>query len=195
MLFRFKNSLSHTLLLTFALGVAGVLLQEPLNVQWTTTWNGEVTRQFFILLGILLVGDGVVQGLMRVIYRGNFQNTMNNFLKNVVVGDAEVFWIVGFTAAMEELFFRGILTLFFAQIWGPVWGVVVSSFLFNLAHYFKNDGIRFWLMTSIWEGLVMGIGLLYFGDNNILLIMVLHAVHDLLNGGAAIMLVRQMKNK
>jgi membrane protease YdiL (CAAX protease family) len=194
MLFRFKNTLRNTLLLTFTLFIASVLLQQALGLKWDLSWQANTPGIVLMSLVVLLIGDGVLQGVLRAIYGREFQNTFNKFLSEVVVGEWEVVLIVALTAATEEMFFRGVLTQGILQMgWGAVLAVILSSFIFNLSHYFQRPDINLWLLTSIWEGLVLAVT--YVLTGSLIAIMVVHAIHDVLNGGIAIVLVRQMKQK
>lgn len=194
MLFKMKNTLSGTLILTFYLAVAALLLQDAMNLEWDVFWREGTLGAIVLALIVLLIGDGAVQALMRMIYGPQFQNTFDRFLDKVVVGEWQVVLIVAVTAAAEEMFFRGVwLQAMLQYDWSPFWAVLLSTALFNLAHYFDEEGIRFWLLTSIWEGLVLGIT--YALTGSLLVIMIVHGIHDVLNGGAAIWLVQRKKKQ
>lgn len=194
MLFRMKNSLRETLLLTFVLFTASILLSHALNLNWNNEWTADMPTTVLVALVVLLIGDGVVQGILRVAYGNRFQETFNKFLSEVVVGEWEVVLIVAATAAMEEMFFRGVILDGMLKMGAaPVLAVVVSCFIFNLSHYFKRPDINLWLLTSIWEGVLLAI--VYVMTGSLLAIMLTHAIHDVLNGGAAIVMVQRMRGQ
>jgi membrane protease YdiL (CAAX protease family) len=192
MLFRMKTTLSGTLILTFALFVASSTVWHALGLNLNVTWGENTLRDVIIALVVLLVGDGVVQGILRVIYGKRFQETFDTFLNDVVVGEWEVVLIVAVTAAMEEFFFRGVLAQGILQYgWGPVWMVILTTFISSLAHYFKRPGLNWWALTNWWEGLALGIT--YALTGSLITIMIVHAIHDVINGGVAIVLVNRIR--
>jgi len=192
MLFRIKNSLWGTLVLTLVLFISAVILYTGLHIP-DVAWGNDTIKNIILSLVVLLIGDGVVQGGLRMFYGPQFQETFNTFLSEVVVGEWEVVIIVGLTAAMEEMFFRGALggAMIGLLHWAPALVVIITSFIFSFSHYYKRPGLNMWLMTSIWEGLALGIT--YALTGSVITIMIVHAIHDIINGGVAIILVDRIK--
>ena len=74
----------------------------------------------------------------------------------------------------EELLFRGVIQSYLIEKNSVLVGIVISSALFGLMHFYS----RLYILLTFTVGLF--IGWLYYFTNSLLLVVVLHAVYDVL---------------
>ncbi|MFZ4815818.1 MAG: CPBP family intramembrane glutamic endopeptidase [Phototrophicaceae bacterium] len=201
MFFYWKRALGSTYILTFALFVGAIVAQQAIGIPWVLRLRSAeesglpLSDLWIIILAsvLLLVVDGITQGVIRGFYGSKFQETQNLFLDNVAVGNYNVVWIVGVTAAMEELFFRGVIVQGMQHVGtGVIWAVIVGAFFSGLAHYFDDrPGYRWWALTNTSEGIFLAI--LQVLTGSILVVMIVHFIHDTLYGSVGIFLHRNLK--
>lgn len=72
----------------------------------------------------------------------------------------------------EELLFRGVIQQGLSDWAGPMFGLVMASILFGLAHALN----RYYVLVTLVMGLYLG--LLYQASQNILLVLLVHALYD-----------------
>ena len=80
----------------------------------------------------------------------------------------------------EELLFRGVLQSYLIEKSSVLLGIVASSALFGLMHFFNKLYILLTFIVSLF------LGWLYYFTGSLLLVVVLHAVYDVLAFGALV---------
>ena len=80
----------------------------------------------------------------------------------------------------EELLFRGVLQSYLVEKSSVLLGIIASSALFGLMHFYN----RFYILLTFLVGLFLG--WLYYFTGSLLLVVVLHAVYDVLAFGALV---------
>jgi len=72
----------------------------------------------------------------------------------------------------EELLFRGVIQTAISNTTTPFLGIVISSFVFGLMHFYN----RLYILITFLVGLILGY--LYHESKSLVLVMTMHAVYD-----------------
>ena len=68
-------------------------------------------------------------------------------------------------ALAEEFFFRGVIQPFLVEMFNPIWGVVITAFIFMLVHISDQyKGQPYLLFHMFWVGIVTGTAFLMTGS-------------------------------
>ena len=90
------------------------------------------------------------------------------------------YWLIGFllviSAVVEEIFFRGLMLRLIAEKYNYIFGIVITSLLFSLAHIGYNKAY-----TAIWA-LVFGfyLGFIMYKKKNIIIPMFTHITYNII---------------
>ena len=140
-------------------------------------WRWEITALNF-LWAILLTIPLVVVNLALLLRKLNefyfFEHT-HEFIKTIVkpfcdsLSYRDALVVSLFAGFGEELIFRGVLL--------PETGLVISSLLFSIVH-FASKAFYFKLMTILYFGIGLYLGLIYQKTDSLFLVICIHALYD-----------------
>jgi len=189
MLFAVKNRLLPTLLLLLVFIAGAVTARSTLGLEW----NWQVQSGFVtdLLLGALVMGssDGLLHGLLLVTlgesYRRCYRALVEFFrpqhLPQIIAG--------GLLAGGEELLFRGTLLEWLRTAGGlsPAAAIALTAVVFGLLHLIPRQRLWPFAIWAVWEGTLLGT--IYVWSGSLLVVVVLHTLHDI--GGFAVFAVQR----
>jgi len=116
----------------------------------------EAGREALLGLGLgVLVSGAVVASMVAVgALRWNLSSGEG---VEYLEGAASSLWLLGFPAAGEEALMRGYLFQAFAEAWGGMWGVWITSLLFGALHLGNPDPSWMALGNIVLAGVFLGV--------------------------------------
>ncbi|MBY0527012.1 MAG: CPBP family intramembrane metalloprotease [Gemmataceae bacterium] len=178
MLFAIKNRLwpSLALLIVFVTGASWA--RNVLGLSWDLDWLPGFEFSLLLSTIALISSDGGVHGLLALAlgepYRRRYRALAEFFLPQrwpqILAG--------GLLAGGEELVFRGVLLEWLRSREGlsATAAVAIAAVVFGLAHTIPQRLLWPFTFWAMWEGALLGI--VYVWTESLLLVMVLHVLHD-----------------
>jgi membrane protease YdiL (CAAX protease family) len=170
MLFLLKRTVPGSLLALLVLGLLGLGVRQvapgPLPA---LAFTSEAACTGLIVVGVVLSSDGVMHGLLALIFRRRYLERYGELAGTFRTQSVAAMFTGALMAGVgEELFFRG------ASISLPI--LVVAGVLFGLCHHLPGR-LAWFTLWSIWEGLLFA-GALWW-TQLLTATMLAHFLHDL----------------
>ncbi|MBI3464708.1 MAG: CPBP family intramembrane metalloprotease [Planctomycetes bacterium] len=166
-----------------AVGLAwavGVSLGDQIAWQWDALWWGTAAALPAVAAAVL--GMHVPwRPLVRL--RALVEETIVPLFRDCSLIDLAVIALAA--CVSEELFFRGLVQAWSADIFGTGWGLAVGSLVFGLFHPISRTYVVLAVVMGAW------LGWLWIVSGNLLTAIVCHAVYDYL---ALIYLTRRARS-
>jgi membrane protease YdiL (CAAX protease family) len=178
MLFAVKNHLLPTLLILAVCVIAALSLRDLLGLSWQYDFQPILLRDL-LLAGLAMASSdallhGVCWWLLGNGYRERYRTLVEYFrpqhVPEIIAG--------GLLAGGEELLFRGVLLEGLRANAGlpPAAAILLTSLAFGLLHALPNRQLLPFTLWAIWEGAVLGT--VYVVTGSLLVVAVLHILHD-----------------
>lgn len=153
-----RGEIYSSLSLTVVNALIGLGLVSLYLKHFGATWASVGWRRFNLwqaslyLLGVYLtfaVASGLLFGIVALLFPAfnESQPQVNNFTTSASSHPLLVFiGLVVIPPIIEETVFRGFIFPAFAKKWGTVWGAIISSMMFGLAHLQFNVSLYTFLL-------------------------------------------------
>jgi len=178
MLFSIKNRLIPTLLLLVLFVTTSFGLRGILGLSWDLTFGERVVRDSGLGLAAIVTINGCLHLLFLILFGENYLSLCRALLVHFEGQRGAHFLAAGLLAAGEEMIFRGIILegLLARMGLGVVSAVMISAFLFGLAHLIPHRRLAPFSLWAFWEGIFLGI--LYVKTHSLSVVMLAHFVND-----------------
>lgn len=180
MLFSVKNHLLPTLLLWVAFTAGALLARAILGLEWVMVPGREAAGQVLFWLLVVASSDALLHLLLWGIgwagYLARYRALVFHFQPQ---GVPEIL-ASGLLAASEEWVFRGVLLAWLLQGlgWPAPAGIAVAALAFGLSHVIRERQLAPFAIWAVWEGILLGT--VYVQSGSLLVVMVVHGLHDTL---------------
>jgi membrane protease YdiL (CAAX protease family) len=180
MLFSIKNRLGPTLLLFVSLVAGCRMARAALHLAWRITPYPGFVRDAALGFGIIVASDALLHGTLMFSF-GERYLTRYRALAEYFRRQGPLERGAGaLLAGGEELFFRGVLLEGLMSRGGLGAGVSLgaSALAFGALHRLRDRRLAPFALWAVWEGMVLG-GL-YMAFGSLLVLALVHTLHDLL---------------
>lgn len=158
-----------------ALAVLALVLAAWLGLDlWARFYLDVPTLNWAVVATLPLIGAMLVLTRSTWSWVKVLNEPIETYIKPLLkdVPSGALFLIALAAGTGEELLFRGVIQQGLSDWGGPGFGLVVASVLFGLAHALN----RYYVMVTVIMGLYLG--LLYQASENIVLVLLIHALYD-----------------
>src|SRR5947209_6026572 len=180
MLFSIKNRLVPTLLLLVGLFAGCRMARAALHLAWHIRPYPGILRDAALGLGLVMASDALLHGALRFWF-GERYVTRYRALAQYFRRQGPLEMGAGaLLAGGEELFFRGVLLegLMNRAGLGAGASLGASALAFGALHRLRDRRLAPFALWAVWEGMVLGGLYLVFGS--LLVLALVHTLHDLL---------------
>lgn len=145
-----------------AIGILLIVIWTPAGILVTVTnlfsFQGAVSSLIIGLIGAFAAGIYIY--IIMKIGKGYLPDTRGSNEIVELTNDKKISLIglILLPSVVEEFLFRGVIQTYMVDIFNPFWGVVISAFIFMLAHISDQyKGQPYLLFHIFWLGVVSGI--------------------------------------
>jgi len=140
-------------------------------------------RDGLLAAGVLIASDGGLHGLLSLTFGDWYRTRFRAFADYFAPQGFAAMLAGGLLAGGEELLFRGVLLEGLRERTGlSSWAaVLLTAFVFGMAHWLPYRWFRPFIVWTVWEGTVLGS--IYVLSGSLLLVVVLHVLHDVAGFG------------
>ena len=177
MLFKIKNHLMLTLLVTALFVATSLALKRALGLEWNLAFEPNTLRNIAIGIATIGASDGILHISLLLILRRKYLDRHEELAEYFRPQGALEILAGGVMASSEELLFRGVFIQATLAVIGAPAALAITAVIFGLVHMIPaRPRLRIYTIWAIWEGALLGGVFLWSGS--LLVSLIVHGVHD-----------------
>jgi membrane protease YdiL (CAAX protease family) len=179
MLFAVKRRLAPTLLTLAVLAGLAVGLRSAGGLRWRLEPYPWLPAHALLALGGMLVCDGIIYGALCRLFGDRYRACQLRLADYYAGQRAPAILAGGLLAVTEELLFRGTLleALLHRAGLSPAAAILLSALPFGALHLLPSLRLAPFALWAVVQGVILGS--LYIDSGSLLLVMLVHAAHDI----------------